>query len=502
MDDMDLGGGSDDGQISFFDNESGGGDSGFKETESGQQSFLENPSDNEIADSNDAANDIVPEEPNNSDELPGQTSMFDDDTKVPDDDTNSNSSAENSGSSALETTEKTDEIPNEENEVEGNKVETTEPKNEIPDEDEGQLKEEPKEIEEKIPEEESEQKPDAESEPKPEETGEQPKEEQTPESQEPQSDLEKINHPNMTLEEVQELQGVRENEDGKLETTGEGTGNDAFKESLPEDYKPNEIELKEGTTMDDFNRDYHEANPTADNTDVFDHPEPEIELQDGKTMDDFNAEYEEVNGPLEDEIANENLDVSNPNTPSEEEHPETVSYVQSAEDNEKYKSDLEDGDDVPQPPDGRFVTDSKDMDNILDSAESGAGEHAKDVNEERASKLQEEMDEKPWEDIKGYDTLEEAGENVPEEEPEHNPVYEIDEVEARNQLVEEQLGKPEHSLGDEEIYRTDVDVTDETVLEKPTGNESTNNGMGVANDVDEYVLKSPEKHDSSKVSKL
>jgi len=55
-----------------------------------------------------------------------------------------------------------------------------------------------------------------------------------------QSDLEKVNHPNMSLEEVQELQGVKENEDGKLETTGEGTGNEAFQESLPEEYTQSE----------------------------------------------------------------------------------------------------------------------------------------------------------------------------------------------------------------------------------------------------------------------
>ena len=85
-----------------------------------------------------------------------------------------------------------------------------------------------------------------------------------------QSDLEKVNHPDMTLEEVQKLQGVKENEDGNLETTGEGTGNEAFKKSLPDDYQPNEIELQEG-----------------------------------KTREDFDAKYDEVNKPLEDEIHDE-----------------------------------------------------------------------------------------------------------------------------------------------------------------------------------------------------
>jgi len=112
------------------------------------------------------------------------------------------------------------------------------------------------------PDTEGEQKLDAGDERKPDTEGEQ-------KTNDHPSDFEKINHPNMTLEEVQELQGIDENG----HTTGEGTGNDAFKESLPEDYKPNEIEL-----------------------------------QDGKTMDDFNAKYEEVNGSLEDEIENENSD--------------------------------------------------------------------------------------------------------------------------------------------------------------------------------------------------
>jgi len=48
-----------------------------------------------------------------------------------------------------------------------------------------------------------------------------------------QSDFEKINHPNMSLEEVQGIQGIDENGN----TIGEGTGNEMFKDSLPEDYK-------------------------------------------------------------------------------------------------------------------------------------------------------------------------------------------------------------------------------------------------------------------------
>jgi hypothetical protein len=183
------------------------------------------------------------------------------------------------------------------------------------------------------------------------------------------------------------------------------------------------------------------------------------------------------------------------------ETPEQISYVQSAEDNEKYKSDLRNGDDVPQPDDGRFVASSESMDKVLNNANESAVEHKENVNKDRADKLEEEIAQKPWENIEGFDSLEEAEKQVPKVEPKHDPVYQIDEVEARNQLVEEQLGKPEHSLGDEQIYRTDVNVTDETVLEKPKGDESTNNGMGVADGVDEYVLKSPETHDDSKVSK-
>ena len=79
-------------------------------------------------------------------------------------------------------------------------------------------------------------------------------------SEDTQSDLGKINHPNMSLEEVQELQGIDDNG----HTTGEGTGNEAFKESLPEDYKPNEVKLKEGATMDDFNAKYDEVNGPLD----------------------------------------------------------------------------------------------------------------------------------------------------------------------------------------------------------------------------------------------
>jgi len=75
-------------------------------------------------------------------------------------------------------------------------------------------------------------------------------------SEDTQSDLEKVNHPDMTLEEVQKIQGM----DEQGHTTGDGTGNEAFKDSLPEDYNPNEIELQEGTTREDFDAAYDEAN--------------------------------------------------------------------------------------------------------------------------------------------------------------------------------------------------------------------------------------------------
>jgi len=143
---------------------------------------------------------------------------------------------------------------------------------------------------------------------------------------ETQSNFEKINHQNMTLDEVQELQGIDENG----HTTGEGTGNDAFKESLPEDYEPNEIELKEGATMDDFNKDYHEADPTADNTDIFDHSEPEIELQDGKTIDNFNTAYDDVNKPLDDENS-DNEDNSIPDDTAEIEEQSEESGIEEEE---------------------------------------------------------------------------------------------------------------------------------------------------------------------------
>jgi len=183
-----------------------------------------------------------------------------------------------------------------------------------------------------------------------------------------------------------------------------------------------------------------------------------------------------------------------------EKEPKEVSYVQSAEDNEKYKKGLKDGDPVPQPDDGRFVIDSKDMDDLLYRSQNDTQAFAKEINDERANVLQKEMDEKPWETMKGYDTAEDAGENIPEKDTVNG---EVSPIEAEpNRIVEAKLGKPYDSLGDEPIVRTDVDVTDETVLEKPRGDETTNNGMGVANDIDEYVLRSPETHDESKVSRI
>ena len=136
----------------------------FTETDSGQLSMLDDPSDSEITDNfpedtGELSGDMsVP----NDDQLPGQIDMFEEDV------------------------------------ADGNIDET-------------------KESEEEIPE-------------------------------DTQSDLEKVNHPDMTLEEVQELQGVKENEDGKLETTGEGTGNDEFKDSLPEDYKT----IDDGQPSDEY----------------------------------------------------------------------------------------------------------------------------------------------------------------------------------------------------------------------------------------------------------
>ena len=59
------------------------------------------------------------------------------------------------------------------------------------------------------------------------------------------SDFEKINHSNMTLEDVQEIQGMDEN--GNM--TGEGTGNEAFIDSLPEDYEQSGDRFEPGATM-------------------------------------------------------------------------------------------------------------------------------------------------------------------------------------------------------------------------------------------------------------
>ena len=328
-----------------MDDEFGGGDSGFTETESGQQSFLENPSDNEIADSNDAANDAVPKEPSGAEsgggQLPGQTSMFDEtgSNEIPEETT------EGSGGDApLENAETSDEssnkIPEDNGEANTGDVPSDVPKNknEIPEEGEKPVKEgqegikesentipeeeEQPKTEEKQPKTEEEQPKTEEEQPKTEEEQpkteeeqpkteeeqpkteeeqskaeeeqpktekeqpkaeeeqpkaeeEQPKaEEEQPKqekSEEPQSDFEKINHPNMTLKDVQQRQGIDENG----HTTGEGTGNEAFKESLPEDYKPSE----EMTDADKQNfveaQDKFEAEVMNDNTNAENIPENE-----------------------------------------------------------------------------------------------------------------------------------------------------------------------------------------------------------------------------------
>ena len=75
----------------------------------------------------------------------------------------------------------------------------------------------------------------------------------TPDSKD---DLKNINRPNMTLDEVQKVQGI----DESGHTTGEGIGNEAFKESLPDDFTSNEVELKEGVTREDFDAAYDEVN--------------------------------------------------------------------------------------------------------------------------------------------------------------------------------------------------------------------------------------------------
>ena len=49
----------------------------------------------------------------------------------------------------------------------------------------------------------------------------------------------------MSLDEVQEIQGMDENG----HTTGEGTGNEAFTESLPEDYEQSGDRIEPGATM-------------------------------------------------------------------------------------------------------------------------------------------------------------------------------------------------------------------------------------------------------------
>ena len=179
----------------------------------------------------------------------------------------------------------------------------------------------------------------------------------------------------------------------------------------------------------------------------------------------------------------------------ETKHSDTVSYVQSAEKFKEYQSGLTYGDNVPQPPEGRFVTSSESMDKILDEAQQNTEEKATEINVRRAAEKEEMLSKDPtWEELQGqgYEELEQAENEVDRHEPIEG---------TSNSIVEDQLGKPRGSLGDEQIYRIDVDVTNETVLEKPQGGEPTNNGMGVAEGVDEYVLKSPETYDESKISK-
>jgi len=221
------------------------------------------------------------------------------------------------------------------------------------------------------------------------------------------------------------------------------------------------------------------------------------------------SDKKDVNKPSDD--VKEKSENKADSKPSEEikNRPETVSYVQSKEIYEQYNPNIKEGDNVPQPPDGnRFVTSSKSMDEVLKKANDGATEDKKEeINSERDKRLIEEWKEKPWEHLQGSDSLEDAETKVPKkgEEPECNPTWRVeDNIEIRNILVEKQLGKEEGSLGDEKLIRRDVPVNENTVIEKPKpdGGELTNNGRGVEEGVDEYVLKSPETHHQDDVSRV
>jgi len=121
-------------------------------------------------------------------------------------------------------------------------------------------------------------------------------------------------------------------------------------------------------------------------------------------------------------------------------------------------------------PDGQFVLSSDQMDELLDRSYNDTENFANEINAKRKED--------------GLDPIE------------ADP----------NRILETQLGKvdtngnPDRKLGNDYVVRVDVDVDKNTVLQKPDGTEGTNNGHGVADGLDEYVLKTPDNIDADKIS--
>ena len=203
---------------------------------------------------------------------------------------------------------------------------------------------------------------------------------------------------------------------------------------------------------------------------------------------------------------------------AETERPEQVSYLMSVDDFANYKvgiggSDGEPGykddligvgnlrtdghvttaaDGVEQsvPPDSKtYCLDSKQMAALIDRAQNDTEIFADEINAERATP----------------EYLEKVNQDRSSNELE--PLTGLEPIEANpNRILEERLGKmddngnPDGGLGDGNIIRIDVPVTDDTSIENPTGKEDTAYRVGVASGLNEYVLQTAPDFDVSNIS--
>ena len=266
----------------------------------------------------------------------------------------------------------------------------------------------------------------------------------------------------------------------------ESVGDDLNTDDVPEAESENMEQPQEDTEeqpQEDIEEQPQEDTEEQPQEDIEEQPQEDTERPDNDVLQD--GEPGNVESSEDSKFPNDGGEGDNIPPPT----PTTVSYLMNQDDfggfkieghtnrndfgndasnyniktGEKFTTES-DGIMLEQAPDGTFVLPSDQMDTLIDRSQNDTANFAAEINGERA--------------LRGLPPIEE------------HP----------NRILENQLGKPYGSLGNGPVIRYDENVTDITELSTPQGGESTNNGMGVATGLNEYLLKNPTAFDVNKIS--